>query len=163
MAANPTQDMSLEERERFHREAEARVHTFRYDKPAPTARPKQSLHLVTGQELTFGVQVVRHGGENNMHYHTKSESAWFVYKGQARFIGINGVLAELGPMEGIFLPGGTRYRFEKFGDEDLEIFQMMGIENDGKGRSERINLEAHKEWMVDNKALLQYKEKEEAR
>ena len=98
-----------------------------------------------------------------MHYHTKSESAWFVYKGHARFVGINGVLAELGPMEGIFLPGGTRYRFEKFGDEDLEIFQMMGIENDGKGRSERINLEAHKEWMVDNKALLQYKEKEEAR
>ena len=74
-----------------------------------------------------------------------------VLKGRALFEGVNDtVIAELGPMEGVCLPGGVRYRFSKVGPEDLEIMQMVSVEDDGKGESERINLEAHKEWMVEN-------------
>ena len=52
--------------------------------------------------------------------------------------------------------GGVRYRFSKVGDEDLEILQMVSVEDDGQGESERINLEAHKEWMVGAEHLTKY-------
>jgi mannose-6-phosphate isomerase-like protein (cupin superfamily) len=82
-------------------------------------------------------------------YHTKSETTWMVLNGRARFIGCGDtVLAELGPMEGILVPGGSRYRFSKIGDEDLEILQMVAVRVDSDSAAERINVETHKEWMV---------------
>jgi mannose-6-phosphate isomerase-like protein (cupin superfamily) len=141
--------MSPEEREQFHRRAEAAMHTFKYEKPAPNERPKQLSWLVRRPLIQVLVQTVREGGENNLHYHTKSETSWMVLKGRARFLGVDdALLAELGPMEGIHIPGGCRYRFSKVGDEDLEILQMVAIEQSGEGEAERINLEAHKDWMA---------------
>ena len=97
--------------------------------------------------LKVHVQVVREGGENNLHYHTNSETAWMVLRGKARFYGVgDALLAELGPQEGIFLPGGARYWFEKVGSEDLEILQMVGF---SRGDAERINVDSHKDWMTD--------------
>jgi mannose-6-phosphate isomerase-like protein (cupin superfamily) len=133
--------------EAFHREAEARVATFRYDRPAPSERPKDVVNLVRSGLLKVHVQIVREGGENNLHYHTHSETAWMVLRGQARFYGVgDALLAELGPQEGIFLPGGARYWFEKVGTEDLEILQMVGLGRDG---AQRINVDGHKDWMTD--------------
>lgn len=142
-------DMPPEQREAWHRNAESQVQRFRFDPPAPTSRPKQVVWLVKRPAMHVVVQCVRDGGENNLHYHTKSETAWMVLKGRARFVGIGEtVLAELGPMEGIQIPGGTRYKFTKIGAEDLEILQMVAIDQRGDGEAERINLEAHRAWMA---------------
>jgi mannose-6-phosphate isomerase-like protein (cupin superfamily) len=143
-------DMSPEERERYHQQAEAQISTFSYSKPVPNGRPKQNTWLIRRPLLQFLVQCVREGGENNLHYHTKSETCWLVLRGRARFEGVGAkVIAELGPMEGVMIPGGSRYRFSKIGDEDLEIAQFVAIEDAGQGQSERINVEAHREWMVE--------------
>ena len=66
------------------------------------------------------------------------------------------VWGELGPMQGIVMPGGARYKFNKVGDEDLEIAQMVAIHDPNGPRGDRINLEAHREWMADNPNLLKY-------
>mgnify|MGYP003694430529 CR=1 FL=1 len=52
------------------------------------------------------VQVVKkHGGENNLHYHTTSASFWMVLKGRVRFYGPDDVLiGEFGPHEGTITP-----------------------------------------------------------
>ncbi len=151
--------MTPQEREEFHKQAEARIKKFSYRKPNLEGRPKQVETLVgrkDSKEIVVLMQVVGSGGENNMHYHTKSETAWMVIRGRARFHGTDGVLAELGPYEGLLIPGGSRYWFEKFGDEDLEILQMVGLENDGHGAGERINVDTHKEWMKDDPMLTKY-------
>jgi mannose-6-phosphate isomerase-like protein (cupin superfamily) len=144
---------NADDKEAFHREAEARVKTFRYEKPTAGSEPKQVVELVRSTLFKALVQVVHDGGENNLHYHVNSETGWMVLRGRARFYGVDDVLlAELGPNEGIFIPGGARYWFEKTGDEDLEILQMVGLDRAG---SKRINVEAHKSWMTDN-VLQQY-------
>lgn len=132
------------DKEAMHREAEARVKNFKYEKPAPSGRPKDVVSLTRGSMLKVHVQVVHDGGENNLHYHTNSETAWMVLRGRVRFYGVGDeVLGEYGPHEGIFIPGGARYWFEKVGDEDLELLQMVGI----AGAAQRVNVDAHKDWM----------------
>ncbi len=149
MAKHP-KDMSPEERQAFHERAESQILHYKYQKPEPNGRPKQNTWLVRRPKIQVLIQCVREGGENNLHYHTKSETSWMVLKGRAIFHGLGDkVIADIGPMEGVNLPGGVRYRFSKVGDEDLEILQMVSVEDDGDGESERINLEAHKEWMVE--------------
>lgn len=147
---------TIEEKEAFHRAAEARIATFKYEKPASSGKPKDFAPLVRSGLLRVAVQSVHEGGENNLHYHTKSEAAWMVLKGRVRFYGVDDkLLAELGPHEGIFIPGGARYWFEKVGDEDLEILQMVGVENDGY---QRINVSATKDWMADQPNLQVFEE-----
>ena len=157
MAEVHPKDMSPEEREQHHLAAEAEIETFAYSKPIPNGRPKQNTWLVRRPQMQVVIQCVHEGGENNLHYHTNSETTWFVLKGRAVFEGVGGkILGELGPMEGIVIPGGSRYKFGKVGEEDLEIFQMVAIKNAGEGTGERINLEVHKEWMSDSEHLKQY-------
>jgi mannose-6-phosphate isomerase-like protein (cupin superfamily) len=57
------------------------------------------------------------------------------------------LIAELGPEEGITIPGGARYWFEKTGDVDLELLQCVSY--DPSGDSQRVNVEKHKDWMKD--------------
>lgn len=150
-------DMTEEERETFHEAAEAEIFTFGYEKPEPTGRPKQNTWLVRRPRMQVVIQCVHDGGENNLHYHTNSETTWLVLKGKAVFMGPEGkIWAELEPMQGIVMPGGARYKFNKAGEDDLEILQMVSVYEPEDGKSERFNLEAHREWMVDNKRLLNY-------
>jgi mannose-6-phosphate isomerase-like protein (cupin superfamily) len=148
--------MTPEEKEAFHREAEARVTTFKYEKPAESDRPKDVEFLTKSPWQKINVQVVRDGGENNLHYHTNSDTTWMVLKGRCRFYGVGDVLiADVGPNEGILLPGGARYWFEKAGPDDLEILQMVAMNRNGEGGAKRINVDAHKDWM-DTENLLVY-------
>jgi mannose-6-phosphate isomerase-like protein (cupin superfamily) len=155
MAKAHPKDMTPEDREAFHLDAESRMKIFKYEKPQFSDRPKKTTWLVNTPLVNFVIQTVKKGGENNVHYHTKSETTWFVLRGRARFTGQGGkVWAELGPDEGIFLPGGCRYAFQQVGDEELEILQSVAIEE--PGNSERLNVEAHREWMVDSPHLVKY-------
>jgi mannose-6-phosphate isomerase-like protein (cupin superfamily) len=139
--------MGADEREAYHRSAEAQIKTFDYAPPPPNQRPKQIVRLVQSDCVEFGVQVVREGGENNLHFHVHSDTTWMVIGGRARFYGPdNAVIGEFGRMQGLLMPGGARYWFEKVGDEPLEILQMVGFEK-GPAAEKRVNVEARKAWM----------------
>jgi mannose-6-phosphate isomerase-like protein (cupin superfamily) len=145
--------MTDSEKEAFHRDAEAKIRTFSYRKPAAEAgrdgapMVKQIANLVRSDLVRLNVQIVKEGGENNLHYHTGGDNCWMVLKGAARFYGVGDkLIGELGPQDGILLPGGARYWFEKVGPEDLEILQIVCKESRG-AQTQRINLDAHKDWM----------------
>jgi mannose-6-phosphate isomerase-like protein (cupin superfamily) len=154
------------DREAFHRDAEAKIRTFSYEKPGEEkgrdGQPvvKQIANLVRSDLVRLNVQIVKEGGENNLHYHTGGDNCWMVLKGAAKFYGVGDqLIGELGPNDGILLPGGSRYWFEKVGPEDLEILQIVCKEG-RNAQTARINLDAHKDWMTDG--FLQVYEKEKA-
>src|SRR5688572_20758267 len=147
-ATTHPRDMTPEEREAFHQNAESEIFTFDYTKPTPNGRPKQVVWMVRRPNMQVVVQVVHDGGENNLHYHTNSETTWFVLKGRAIFSGQDEkIWGDIGPMQGIVMPGGCRYKFSKAGEGDLEILQMVSVQNADSADSERINVEVHREWM----------------
>lgn len=152
--------MSPEEKEAFHQAAEAGMKTFHYSKPEPKRKGKDWVDLCSSSLMNVVIQVVKEGGENNLHYHQNSDTCWYVLKGRVRYYGVGDkLLGEFGEHEGIFIPGGSRYWFEKVGAEDLEILKMTAIDR-SKGKSLRINLEPHKEWM-NGESFLQVYEKAE--
>ncbi len=151
MSQAANKPMTAEEKEAFHRDAEARIQTFSYAKPETFGdrMPKQFISLFRSDLIRLAVQVVKEGGENNLHYHTGGDNAWMVLKGRTRFYGVGDkLIGEFGPNEGILLPGGSRYWFEKVGDEDLEVLQIVCKETRG-AETKRINLDQHKDWMTD--------------
>jgi mannose-6-phosphate isomerase-like protein (cupin superfamily) len=143
-----------EEKEVLHREAESRVKIFRYGADSDPKRVrdiggmKRVTQLAGGDLLRLRVQRVKEGGENNLHYHTGSETTWMVLGGRARFYGPEDkLLGELGPLEGILIPGGARYWFEKVGDEDLEVMQIVAYDRREGAQEQRFNVDPHKNWM----------------
>jgi len=142
------------EKEAFHREAEARVEVFNYRKPEKIDNVKMLVNLSRTPNVRVQVQVVKQGGENNLHYHTNSDGVWMVLRGAARFYGPGDVtIGDLGEMDGIVIPGGARYWFEKTGDVDLEILHITAVEN-SREKDQRVNLEKHKEWMTEERLQL---------
>jgi mannose-6-phosphate isomerase-like protein (cupin superfamily) len=157
--ANPTKTMTPDEQEAYHRAAEAKIETYKYRKPQDMkGRPKNVTFLAKTDLLTVAVQTVTDGGENNLHYHSNGDQCYFVLKGRVRFHGPNDVvLGEFGESEGIVIPAGCRYWFEKVGDEDLQVLQSFG-KNKSMPDMARINLEPHKAWMKEEH-LTQYSER----
>jgi mannose-6-phosphate isomerase-like protein (cupin superfamily) len=138
--------MTPEEKEAYHREAEARFRTLEYQRPQ-SDKVKDVAWLMQTDKIVVAVQVVKDGGENNLHYHVNADQVYFVLKGRMRFYGVGDVLlGEAGPNQGVFMPAGSRYWFEKVGTEDLEVLQQVFK----SGKSERVNIDAHKAWMEDD-------------
>ena len=156
MTAIDPRTMTPEQKEAFHKDAEAKIKPLKYASPYPkNQRPKDVEILGRTGLMTSLVQIVRDGGENNLHYHTNSDTTWMVLRGRARFYGPGDVLlGEFGEREGILLPGGSRYWFEKTGEGDLEILQIVAQVPDAK--SERINVDSHKDWMQSDAFLTVY-------
>jgi mannose-6-phosphate isomerase-like protein (cupin superfamily) len=147
------------DREAYHRDAESRIETYKYETPEFSGRPKKVTFLARTPLLNVAVQTVKDGGENNLHYHTNGDQCYFVLKGRVRFNGPeNKVYGEFGPGEGIVIPAGSRYWFEKVGPEDLEVLQSFGRDKSMPDMA-RINVEPHKEWMNKDAHLVQYEEK----
>lgn len=102
----------------------AQVQVFTYDEPG-FERGRAHVMLAKTDILKGKVQVLRQGGENNLHSHQKSDGFWFVLSGRASFYGEGDeLLAELGEMQGILVPRGFKYWFEQTGDEPLQILQV---------------------------------------
>ena len=120
--ANPANE-DLEQR---HLAAEAKMTTYSYSKPDGVTAGKGFIALSRTDIMKGVVQVVKkHGGENNLHYHTRMDTFWMVLKGRVRFYGPGDVvLGEFGPHEGMVTPRFSRYWFENIGDEDLELLQI---------------------------------------
>jgi mannose-6-phosphate isomerase-like protein (cupin superfamily) len=103
------------------------MRAFSYTRPAPGAHPKQIVRLCATDLLKGDVQVVRDGGENNLHSHSGTDGFWFVLAGRVRFYRTETtVAAELGRHEGILVPRGVQYWFESVGPEPLELLHVAG-------------------------------------
>jgi mannose-6-phosphate isomerase-like protein (cupin superfamily) len=122
---------SPEELERLHKDADERVATFRYEKPGSMSAAKGRVTLAGTKVIRGIVQIVKKdGGENNLHYHTNSDSLWMVLKGRIRFYGPNDeVIGEFGPQEGTITPAYSRYWFENAGEGEAEILQVSALHN----------------------------------
>lgn len=151
MTDKAVKDMTDAEREAYFDEADSRIHNFKYETPPPIDRPKQVTRLARSDSFGLAVQLVKDGGENNLHYHTSMDEGWMVLRGRARFWGAEDkLLGEYGPNEGVFIPAGARYRFEKAGEEDLEILHMIGFDQTAPEKPRRYNAAAKKEWMIED-------------
>ena len=130
----------------LHRAAEAGWATFSYAKPDGVSAGKGFINLGRRDIVRGVVQVVKkHGGENNLHYHTGIASFWMVLKGRVRFYGPDDVvIGEFGPMEGTITPRFSRYWFENIGDEDLEILQVAAFGSEKLEKSGRTDVSPHR-------------------
>jgi mannose-6-phosphate isomerase-like protein (cupin superfamily) len=101
---------------------------FKYTKPQ-TDKGKTHIRLCRSDLLYGKVQVLKSGGENNLHAHNAQNGFWFVLSGKVRFYGEDDkLLAELGKHEGIHIPRGFYYWFESWGDEELELLQVEAVD-----------------------------------
>jgi mannose-6-phosphate isomerase-like protein (cupin superfamily) len=97
---------------------------IRYVRPE-LDRVKGVVVLARSDIMLAAVQLVKKGGENNLHSHSAMDGLWFVLRGRVKFYGAEDVLlGEFGPHEGIFLPRGVSYWFESSSEEVLEILQV---------------------------------------
>jgi mannose-6-phosphate isomerase-like protein (cupin superfamily) len=120
--------------------AAPKVQTFSYKKPDNLRRGKGIVQLAQSDIIRGRVQIVREGGENNLHSHRGMDGFWMVLAGRVKFYGPGDVLiGEFGKHEGILIPRGAEYWFESSGEDDLEILQMAGFEKGVK--TERVDAE----------------------
>ena len=77
---------------------------FSYRKPVGDRKKLVSVLGRTDRLLAM-VQVVKEGGENNLHAHPHTDGIWLVLSGRVRFYGEDDVLlGEFGKHEGIGSP-----------------------------------------------------------
>jgi mannose-6-phosphate isomerase-like protein (cupin superfamily) len=119
--------------------AEAGAQVFKYDKPADSPRSKSVVRLARTDYLNAHVQVVKEGGENNLHSHPNQDGFYYVLAGRARFYGEGDtVLAEVGKNEGVLIPKNFPYWFESSGTEPLELLLVHA--NSKPMKSERESM-----------------------
>ena len=117
--------------------------TFSYKRPEELRRGKGIVELAKTPMLRGRVQIVKEGGENNLHFHRGMDGFWMVLEGKVKFYGPGDVLiGEFGKHEGIMIPAGVQYWFESSGDVPLEILQMAAF--DPGIKTARVDAEAQK-------------------
>jgi len=108
---------------------------------------KKSMLMCNSDLMRVHVQVVKHGGENNLHTHTGEDAFWLVLSGAVKFYGEGDkLIGELKQHEGILIPRGFSYWFESAGDEPLEILRVAA--RDPSRENKRVNLSALKQWQL---------------
>ena len=116
---------------------------FRYERPREQASDKAIVSLCQTDIIRGAVQVVREGGDNNLHSHTGMDGFWMVLKGRVRWWGPDAeVLGEFGVHEGIVMPRNAQYWFESIGENPLELLQVVAFDRSVKNR--RIDVDARK-------------------
>ncbi|MBT3793539.1 MAG: hypothetical protein HN658_07830 [Rhodospirillales bacterium] len=145
MADVAPSEASVPGEEEAHKDAENRIQSFKYTKPEDFEATKGIIRLCHSDILQGLVQVIKSGGENNLHFHEGMDTYWMVLKGRAAFYGPGDTLiAEYGPMEGLMMPREARYWFAKASDdEDLELLQIICYE-DNINNTKRINTSKRK-------------------
>lgn len=135
-------------KEAFHQAAEAAMHSFAFHRPEiDFASEKKKIHvrLAGTNSCRASIQILRQGGENNLHYHPNMDLIYMVLKGRIRFYGPEDkLLGDYGPMEGILLPENARYWFESVGEEEAHLLQIAGFPK-GMDAPKRIALEGAKQ------------------
>ena len=89
MSQADTAKPAKEDLEQRHLEAESQDHVLQLRKPDGVSAGKGFIALSRTDIMKGVVQVVKkHGGENNLHYHTRMDTFWMVLKGRVRFYGL---------------------------------------------------------------------------
>jgi mannose-6-phosphate isomerase-like protein (cupin superfamily) len=118
-------------KEAFHAAAESLIHSFAFAAPDiefPNEKQKIHVRLAGTNTVRASIQVLRQGGENNLHFHPNMDLIYMVLKGRIRFYGPEDkVLGEYGAEEGLLLPENSRYWFESVGDEEAHLLQIAGF------------------------------------
>jgi mannose-6-phosphate isomerase-like protein (cupin superfamily) len=90
-----------------------------------TAAGRKSFPMVLTENVVSTVQIFEKGVHNNLHVHLVEDGYWLVLGGRARFHGEGEtIIAELGKLQGVLIPAGTKYWFEGISDEPLEILRV---------------------------------------
>jgi mannose-6-phosphate isomerase-like protein (cupin superfamily) len=126
-------------------EKEAKL--FKYERPEFDG-VKKSLLMCSSDLMRVHAQVVKSGGENNLHTHTGEDAFWIVLGGAVRFYGEGDkVIGECKKHEGILIPRGFKYWFESASDEPLEIIRVAA--RDQNVENKRVNEAPLKPWMAE--------------
>ena len=125
-------------------ETQPAYQTFSYKKPENLRNGKGIVQLAKSDIIRGRVQIVREGGENNLHSHIGMDGFWMVLHGKVKFYGPGDVLiGEFGQHEGILIPRGAQYWFESSDpNEELEILQMASFEKGVK--TQRVDVAPQK-------------------
>jgi mannose-6-phosphate isomerase-like protein (cupin superfamily) len=120
---------------------------FRYQTPQFDG-VKKTLQVCNSDLMKVQVQVVKDGGENNLHTHTGDDAFWYVIRGAVKFYGEGDrLVGEYQKGEGILIPRGYKYWFESAAPEPLEILRVTA--KDQNVENQRVDHSAQKQWMVD--------------
>jgi mannose-6-phosphate isomerase-like protein (cupin superfamily) len=108
---------------------------------------KKTWQVCNSDLMKVQVQVVKSGGENNLHTHTGEDAFWYVISGAVKFYGEGDTLVgEYKKGEGILVPRGYKYWFESASPEPLEILRVTA--KDQNIDNKRLDLSPQKDWMV---------------
>jgi mannose-6-phosphate isomerase-like protein (cupin superfamily) len=109
---------------------------------------KKTWQVCNSDLMKVQVQVVKNGGENNLHTHTGEDAFWYVISGAVKFYGEGDTLVgEYKKGEGILVPRGYKYWFESASQEPLEILRVTA--KDQTIDNKRVDLSAQKQWMIE--------------
>ena len=123
---------------------------FKYQRPEFEG-VKKSMLMCNSDLMRVHAQVVKTGGENNLHTHTGEDAFWLVLSGAVKFYGEGDkLIAELKKHEGIMVPRGFKYWFESSSDEPLEILRVSA--RDQTTENKRVNYTPLKPWQVERPA-----------
>src|ERR1043166_3233752 len=108
---------------------------------------KKTWHVCNTDLMKVQVQVVKNGGENNLHTHTGEDAFWYVISGAVKFYGEGDkLIGEYNKGEGIIVPRGFKYWFESASAEPLEILRVTAKNKSIKKR--RVDPPPKKQWMI---------------
>lgn len=104
-----------------------RPETFHCERP-PAEHSKVIRSLCGSELLEADVQLVDEGGANKLHHHTGQDGLFLVLDGAVRFHGAGDeVIAELEARDGILIPHGFDYWFERAGEGAAEVLHVAAI------------------------------------
>lgn len=108
---------------------------------------KKSMIVCNSDLMKVMVQIVKDGGENNLHTHTGDDAFWYVINGAVKFYGEGDkLIGEYKKGEGILIPRGFKYWFESSSPEALEILRVTA--KDQTVDNKRVDLSPQKAWMA---------------
>ena len=151
MSESATEDLAQR-----HEAAESEITPFAYERPEDLRGARGSIQLASTDLFRSRVVVLKPGeGENNLHFHTGSDSLWMVIKGKARFYGPGDrLIGEFGPMQGTNTPRYARYWFENSGEEPLEMLHVTIYAKPGRdqktGRTDAAPRKAYTPHSAEN-------------
>ncbi|MBI3062214.1 MAG: cupin domain-containing protein [Deltaproteobacteria bacterium] len=126
---------------------EKEAQLFKYERPEFEG-VKKSMLICSSDILRGHIQVVKNGGENNLHTHTGEDAFWLVLSGAVKFYGEGDrLIGSLKKHEGILIPRGFKYWFESASEEPLEILRVAA--RDQGTENKRVNCTPLKPWQTE--------------
>lgn len=94
----------------------------RYRRPTLKSLGRGLVPLARTGLIETGIHILNPGALQGLHAHDSYDQFYLVLSGRVRFIGAEGSLAVVGPLEGVSVPRGTPYGFEAVGEEAELLF-----------------------------------------